>query len=209
MDQIVNIICALPAVIIAFTVHEYAHARVADALGDPTPRMMGRLTLDPFAHIDWVGMACMLLVGFGWAKPVQVRSGHFKKPRRDAMLVAVAGPLSNLFLAVAASLLYVIVLRFSLRLGTAGAVTMKLLAPFVTWNSLLFAFNILPVPPLDGFKVLRGWSKHPNNGFFRFMDNYGRYVLIGLMLTGVGSWLVSFISSLVQIPMMTFAQLIL
>ena len=120
MDQIVNIICALPAVIIAFTVHEYAHARVADALGDPTPRMMGRLTLDPFAHIDWVGMACMLLVGFGWAKPVQVRSGHFKKPRRDAMLVAVAGPLSNLFLAVA-----------SLSEREVFATAMESLAPFL------------------------------------------------------------------------------
>lgn len=209
MTQLLNIIYALPAVIVAFTVHEYAHARVADALGDPTPRMMGRVTLDPFAHIDWIGMIMMLCVGFGWAKPVQVSTGRFKNPRRDAVLVAIAGPLSNLFLALLSGLLYVLLVRFSIPLGTAGVVAMKILAPFVTWNSVLFAFNILPVPPLDGYKVIRGWSRRPNSGYFRFMDKYSNIVLIVLIVTNIGSMLVSFISSLISIPMMTLAQFIL
>lgn len=209
MDQLVNIICALPAVIVAFTVHEYAHARVADALGDPTPRMTGRVTLDPFAHIDWIGLIMLLFVGFGWAKPVQVNTGRFKHPRRDSVLVAIAGPCSNLFIAVAAGLLYVIVARFAIRLGTAGAVILKILAPFVTWNSVLFAFNVLPVPPLDGYKVIRGASKHPNGGYFRFMDKYSQIVFIVLIVSNIGSWLVSMISTLVQLPMLTLAQFIL
>ena len=100
MDTIINIICSLPAVLAAFTIHEYAHAKTADALGDPTPRMTGRVTLDPFAHIDWIGLICLLVAGFGWGKPVRVNSSYFKKPRRDSVLVAVAGPLSNLMLAL-------------------------------------------------------------------------------------------------------------
>ena len=209
MDQLLNIVYALPAVFVAFTIHEYAHARVADALGDPTPRMMGRITLDPLAHIDWIGLVLLLFAGFGWAKPVQINPSRFRNIRRDSVLVAIAGPLANLFLAILSGLVYVIIVRFSLRLGTAGAVAMKLIGPFITWNSMLFAFNVLPVPPLDGYKVLQGWSRHPNSGFFRFMDKYSRFVLIALVFSGVTSWFVSVISSIVQLPMMTLAQFIL
>ena len=209
MDTIINIICSLPAVLAAFTIHEYAHAKTADALGDPTPRMTGRVTLDPFAHIDWIGLVCLLVAGFGWGKPVRVNSSHFKKPRRDSVLVAVAGPLSNLMLALLSGVVYVILLRFYIRMGAAGEVLMRIVLPFVSWNTLLFAFNIIPVPPLDGYKVIKGFSKHPSNSFFRFMDKYGTLVLMVLFMTGMTSRFISLISSIVNLPMMTLAGLVL
>ncbi len=193
----------------AFTIHEYAHAKTADALGDPTPRMTGRVTLDPFAHIDWIGLVCLLVAGFGWGKPVRVNSSHFKKPRRDSVLVAVAGPLSNLMLALLSGVVYVILLRFYIRMGAAGEVLMRIVLPFVSWNTLLFAFNIIPVPPLDGYKVIKGFSKHPSNSFFRFMDKYGTLVLMVLFMTGMTSRFISLISSIVNLPMMTLAGLVL
>lgn len=209
MDTIINIICSLPAVLAAFTIHEYAHAKTADALGDPTPRMTGRVTLDPFAHIDWIGLVCLLVAGFGWGKPVRVNSSYFKKPRRDSVLVAVAGPLSNLMLALLSGVVYVILLRFYIRMGAAGEVLMRIVLPFVSWNTLLFAFNIIPVPPLDGYKVIKGFSKHPSNSFFRFMDKYGTLVLMVLFMTGMTSRFISLISSIVNLPMMTLAGLVL
>ncbi len=209
MDTIINIICSLPAVLAAFTIHEYAHAKTADALGDPTPRMTGRVTLDPFAHIDWIGLVCLLVAGFGWGKPVRVNSSYFKKPRRDGVLVAVAGPLSNLMLALLSGVVYVILLRFYIRMGAAGEVLMRIVLPFVSWNTLLFAFNIIPVPPLDGYKVIKGFSKHPSNSFFRFMDKYGTLVLMVLFMTGMTSRFISLISSIVNLPMMTLAGLVL
>ena len=209
MDTIVNIICSLPAVLAAFTIHEYAHAKTADALGDPTPRMTGRVTLDPFAHIDWIGLVCLLVAGFGWGKPVQVNSSYFKKPRRDSVLVAIAGPLSNLMLALLSGVLYVVLLRFYIRMGAAGEVLMRIVLPFVSWNTLLFAFNIIPVPPLDGYKVIKGFSKHPSNSFFRFMDKYGTLVLMVLFMTGMTSRFISLISSIVNLPMTTLAGLVL
>ena len=209
MDTIINIICSLPAVLAAFTIHEYAHAKTADALGDPTPRMTGRVTLDPFAHIDWIGLICLLVADFGWGKPVRVNSSYFKKPRRDSVLVAVAGPLSNLMLALLSGVVYVILLRFYIRMGAAGEVLMRIVLPFVSWNTLLFAFNIIPVPPLDGYKVIKGFSKHPSNSFFRFMDKYGTLVLMVLFMTGMTSRFISLISSIVNLPMMTLAGLVL
>lgn len=209
MQTLVNILCSLPAVLAAFSIHEFAHARVADALGDPTPRMLGRVTLDPLAHVDWLGLICLLVAGFGWGKPVRVNSSYFKKPRRDSVLVAVAGPLANLSLALFSGLVYVVFLRFYVAMGAAGQIVMMVLSPFVTWNTLLFAFNVIPVPPLDGYKVLRGFSKHPSSGFFRFMDQYGMFVLMLLVITGASSFIVSVISSLVNLPILTLANLAL
>ena len=98
MDYFIQLLLAIPGVIIAMTFHEYAHARAAVALGDFTPRLMGRLTLDPRAHVDPIGLLMLLFVRFGWAKPVMINPRNFRKPRRDDILVSVAGPAMNLFL---------------------------------------------------------------------------------------------------------------
>ncbi len=134
---------------VAFTVHELAHAGVAVALGDETPRRAGRLTLNPVAHLDPVGTLFFLLSGFGWAKPVPVNPYALR--RRDGMLwVALAGPLSNLGLAVLAGALW----RLAPWAGTAYGPLAQGLSGFVWLNLILFFFNLLPLPPLDGAKVL-------------------------------------------------------
>jgi len=135
-------------VFIAFPVHEFAHAATAVALGDNTPRLQGRYTLNPLAHIDPMGAILVLLAGFGWAKPVQWSPSRIKiDPRLGAILVAIAGPLSNLALAA----IGVLLLRFN---PAVGGFAYKFLDAFITINVALFVFNLIPVPPLDGSHVL-------------------------------------------------------
>jgi Zn-dependent protease len=142
---------------IAFALHEFSHAFVADRFGDPTPRAMGRVTLNPRVHLDFLGTILILLVGFGWAKPVLINPNHFRKPRLMSILVSLAGPFSNLVLAVLGILsVYV--------LSTFGAFTdmspgvVKALGLFLQFhiriNLVLFLFNLLPLPPLDGYRIL-------------------------------------------------------
>ena len=140
----------IPAIIVAFTIHEYMHAYVSDRLGDPTPRMNGRLTLNPLVHIDWIGFLMVVLLGFGWAKPVQVNPRNYKNQSKGKILVALAGPLSNLAIAfVAFAVIY-----FNGDFISTRPVLINYIQPFFWINVMLFAFNILPVPPLDGFTLL-------------------------------------------------------
>lgn len=150
MNELIPLIATrFLVMVVAFTIHELAHAVVADRLGDPTPRRMGRLTLNPVAHLHPIGSLMLLLVGFGWAKPVLVNPLNLRGDRHAAMaLVAAAGPLSNVALALLAVL--------PLRLVAPGSVAGAFLAEFVFINLALAFFNIIPIPPLDGFKVLLG-----------------------------------------------------
>lgn len=149
-----NILYSLPGVIIGLTVHEFSHAFVADKLGDGTARAQGRLTLNPFYHIDPIGMVFILLAGFGWAKPVQFDMRNLKSPKRDRILIALAGPLSNLILGVV--FLFVIKLTFDtldFLPETLYVILFRLLFSISVINLGLFMFNMLPIPPLDGSHV--------------------------------------------------------
>lgn len=149
-----NILYSLPGVIIGLTVHEFSHAFVADKLGDGTARAQGRLTLNPFYHIDPIGMVFILLAGFGWAKPVQFDMRNLKSPKRDRILIALAGPLSNLILGVV--FLFVIKLTFDILdflPETLYVILFRLLFSISVINLGLFIFNMLPIPPLDGSHV--------------------------------------------------------
>ena len=149
-----NILYSLPGVIIGLTVHEFSHAFVADKLGDGTARAQGRLTLNPFYHIDPIGMVFILLAGFGWAKPVQFDMRNLKSPKRDRILIALAGPLSNLILGVV--FLFVIKLTFDtldFLPETLYVILFRLLFSISVINLGLFIFNMLPIPPLDGSHV--------------------------------------------------------
>ena len=149
-----NILYSLPGVIIGLTVHEFSHAFVADKLGDGTARAQGRLTLNPFYHIDPIGMVFILLAGFGWAKPVQFDMRNLKSPKRDRILIALAGPLSNLILGVV--FLFVIKLTFDtldFLPETLYIILFRLLFSISVINLGLFIFNMLPIPPLDGSHV--------------------------------------------------------
>lgn len=137
----------LIAVIVAITIHEFAHAKSAERAGDPTPRAHGRVTLNPLAHFDLIGSTLFLIMGFGWAKPVPINPAFFRHPRRDEVMVSLWGPLSN-FLTAA-------VLAMPLRFGVAGDYGMPLLI-MVFANLLLGVFNLIPVGPLDGAHVLEG-----------------------------------------------------
>lgn len=148
-----DIVVFIPVVLVALSVHEFAHAWAADALGDPTPRRQGRLTLDPRAHLDPAGALFFLVAGFGWGKPVQVDVRRLASPRRDMALVAAAGPFSNVALALLAILAWDLVPMGAL--GDFGTRTFWLyVREFILLDLLLALFNLIPIPPLDGSRLL-------------------------------------------------------
>jgi len=177
----------LAILIVSLSFHEAAHAWTADKLGDPTARELGRITLNPLAHIDWIGTVLFPLIAFttgapllGWAKPVPVNFHRLRAPRRDFAIIAAAGPISNLVLAVVAALLFEA--AFS---GSSTGMLAGILIQTVLMNVLLAVFNMIPVPPLDGGNVLAGILPEQ---FARLIDGlrpYGFLILYALLLTGV------------------------
>lgn len=181
-EYLLSKILIIPAMLIGFTFHEYAHAFLADKLGDKTPRYQGRLTLNPFAHIDIIGFLSVLLVGFGWAKPVETNPTALKNYYKDDLKISIAGPLMNLFIAMIFSIISVIVLRYiisSTDIGTASRVLYSMLEYVVTINIMLFVFNLIPIPGLDGFHILR--DLFPRT-FYKVSDFLYRYNLLILIL---------------------------
>ena len=179
-----DILARLLVLFLLLPVHEYAHGLVAARLGDPTPQQQGRLTLNPLRHLDMLGSMMMLVMGFGWAKPVQVDPRHFKNPRRGMALVAAAGPLSNLLMALAAMSLYKILsycLRGTMLLAGFGAV-FEAIATTVVFiiiiNLRLAVFNLLPIPPLDGSRIAT--LLLPERLYWGIM-RYERFIMLGLM----------------------------
>lgn len=169
----------LPGLLIGFVFHELSHGYVAYVLGDPTPKAMGRLSLNPLRHIDPVGFLFLLWAGFGWAKPVQVNPMNFADRRKGMAMVALAGPLANFLLA----LVLLVILRI-LPLHPFSTVA-RMLEVGAWINVSLGVFNLLPIPPLDGSKVLAGLL--PPDKAFRLEtgENYGWLVLILLLATGL------------------------
>lgn len=161
-----------PVVIISLTFHEFSHAYVATRLGDPTPRETGRLSLNPLAHLDPIGLIVMLLIRFGWAKPVQVNPLYFKNPRKGMMLTAIAGPVSNLILGTVSSL----GLYFASYFGAPQPVVMVLFYMTIL-NIGLAVFNLIPIHPLDGSRVLTYFVP----AYASFMARYGNYVHIAFI----------------------------
>jgi Zn-dependent protease len=177
-----RLIARVIVLVIAFTVHEFAHAWTADQLGDDTPRLQGRLTLNPFAHLDPLGSILLLLAGFGWAKPVLVNPYAVRR-RTPAgmMLVATAGPFSNLLLAILAS----IPVRAGLiPLGLNNSFLSTLFLEFIWINLILLFFNLLPIFPLDGEKVAEYFLPPSGQDFLYRLRPYGMYILMGLILLG-------------------------
>src|SRR5215510_2292131 len=182
-----RVLLQLPALLVAVTVHELAHAVVADRLGDPTARRLGRITLNPLPHIDPLGAICLVLAGFGWAKPVPVDARNFSHPVRDMFWVAVAGPIANFLAAFVAVVLY-------LTLRPSGAVPGPVLAALgavFVLNLALGIFNLIPLPPLDGGHFLPYLMPRAAAGLLGMLERYGMLILLLLVFTGVTARIIS------------------
>lgn len=198
---IIQILLSLPIILLSLSVHETAHAIAANRLGDPTAKNLGRITLNPVKHLDPIGFLCMLLCGFGWANPVPINSRYFKNPRRDMAISAAAGPISNVVLAFVFALLLkisysalpgMITTQSSLELAS---ILITFLSIGVSLNITLAVFNLLPVPPLDGSRMLYVFL--PPKQYFGVMK-YERYISLGIMvllLIGVLDPVISFASN--------------
>lgn len=177
----------LIALSVSIAVHEFAHAYAADRLGDPTPRMQGRLTLNPMAHLDPLGTLMMLFVRFGWGKPVQFDPFNLRNPRRDSAIISIAGPLSNFILAtVCAILLHLLVTtRISLIsipvVGVVSYLLTAILQPIIVLNVALGVFNLVPIHPLDGFKIVEGILPPEYAQQWKELEGYGMLFLIFLV----------------------------
>ncbi|MFZ5425316.1 MAG: site-2 protease family protein [Patescibacteria group bacterium] len=194
-NLVVFLLVAL-ALVVSISIHEFAHAYIADKLGDPTARYMGRVTLNPKAHLDPMGTVLLLLAGFGWGKPVPFNPIHLKNPKRDAALISFAGPASNFILA------------------TLLAIVLKLLpnVPFfflaesflfltIFYNLVLGIFNLIPVHPLDGFKIVNGLLPNELSIQWMQMAPYGIFILLLLIFTRT--------TSLIIDPLLSFSLKIL
>ena len=172
-------------VLVCLTIHETCHGLAAYALGDPTAKQMHRLSFNPLHHIDWMGLASMFICGFGWAKPVPVDARNFKDPKRGMAITALAGPLSNLLLAVLLLVVYGLLYVPLLYLGDVGFFLLRLILTTAYLSTALAVFNIIPISPLDGSKVL--YSVIPDKGYFTLLryERYGMGLLMVLVVTGV------------------------
>ncbi len=190
-EKLILFLKFIPVFLISVTVHEFAHAFTADRLGDPTPRLMGRLTLNPLAHLDPLGTLMILLVRFGWGKPVEFDPFNLKNPRRDAALISLAGPVSNLLFAFILSLV-IRLLPFSLSI-------LQLLYPIIILNIILAIFNLLPLHPLDGFKIVGGFLPEEQAKEWQTLERYGLFFLLLLLIPINGtSTIYSLIGTLVN-----------
>lgn len=178
-----TLIARIFTLIIAFTIHELAHAWIAVELGDDTPRRMGRLTLNPLAHLDPIGSLLLIFAGFGWAKPVITNPYNFRYgPRLGMAIVAAAGPLANLIMALLAAIPF--------RLGLLDSGNRQLLwlviffDEFIFLNIILMLFNLLPIVPLDGSKVLRGFAPREWDGWLNPLEQWGPFILMALVVLG-------------------------
>lgn len=177
---------ALSIVFIIFCIlplHEFAHGWVANKLGDPTAKLDGRLTLNPLASIDPMGALALLLFGFGWAKPVPVDSRYFKKPKRDVAITALAGPVSNLLASLVGAFVYAVLLIYVPYNAVAGFL-LTMLGFYVSVNISLAVFNLIPIPPLDGSRIVGAFlSDRALSMYYRY-QNYLVMALFLLMFTG-------------------------
>ena len=194
---------SLPGLIIALSLHEFAHAWMAVKLGDPTPKMQGRLNVNPISHMDPIGTICLLFGGFGWGKPVQINPTNFKRPEKDSAKVALAGPVMNFILAIISAVLYAALIVCAVKFGGAEITSYGLQCNTI-WETLinvvyyamflnlgLCIFNLLPFPPLDGSKIFRAILKGKAKEFLYSLEKYSMIIIMILFVTHAASYIIS------------------
>ena len=211
-----RLLYSAPAILIAMVLHELSHGYVSYRLGDPTPKQTGRLTLNPLKHLDLFGSLCLLFVGFGWAKPVQINPRYYKNPKQGTVLVSLAGPLMNFLLAFIGSFFISMIVRivgesipFETRFGyQAFTYLWEFLYYFMLLNIGLGVFNLIPFPPLDGSKILL--AVLPDRLYFKWMkyERYGQLILMALLYFGFLNTPLHFLRTAVYNGMQTVTNLI-
>lgn len=186
MDRLINFIITIPILIISLVLHEMAHGLAALAMGDKTARNSGRLSLNPLNHIDWLGFLMLLVAKIGWAKPVPVNMMQFKDPKKGMAVTALAGPLMNVLLVFVALVLWGIGY-----INNFNAYVMNAFYLLAYYNAVLAMFNFLPIPPLDGSKILFAFL--PNKYYYRLMiyERYGMLLILLLSFTNMTSRIIS------------------
>lgn len=210
MSFIQDLVYTIPAVLVAISMHEFAHGYVSYKLGDPTPKERGRLSLNPFAHLDPMGTLCLLFFHFGWAKPVPVNPYYYKKRKKGMVLVALGGPIVNMLLAFISLLITGIIIKVTG--GYAGKVAyffFQLFSYSTIINLGLGVFNLIPFPPLDGSKILGAIL--PEDKYFKLIkyERYGYFILLGLLWLNVLNKPLNFLTGSIYNGMWGVIRLIL
>lgn len=187
----------LPVLLFSLSIHEFSHAIVAYKLGDKSQKALGRLSLDPFKHVDPFGFICIALFGFGWGKPVLVDDTNFKNRAKGNMLVSLAGPLSNLIMAVVFTLILKVLLMFNLvNFNYNSAITIssifgQMILLAIEFNIVFGVFNLLPLPLFDGGNILKYFLPKKFEGVMIFLERYSFVIIILLLVTSLGSMIIS------------------
>lgn len=197
INSLLGLLFSIPGVLIAITFHEFAHAIVAYKLGDDTPRMEGRLSLNPLSHIDPIGFIMLLFAGFGWGKPVHVNPRNYNRDitieKADA-IVSIAGPAINLILAFIFTLIYFAIYKFAgaiIYTSTIGYIVMQMIMGIITINIGLGIFNLIPLPPLDGSKVIKPFLSYNLKTWFENREGIFYVIFIALWITGIAGIIIS------------------
>ena len=197
INSLLGLLYSIPGVLIAITFHEFAHAIVAYKLGDDTPKMEGRLSLNPLSHIDPIGFIMLLFAGFGWGKPVHVNPRNYNRDitieKADA-IVSIAGPAINLILAFIFTLIYFAIYKFAgaiIYTSTIGYIVMQMIMYIITINIGLGIFNLIPLPPLDGSKVIKPFLSYNLKTWFENHEGIFYVIFIVLWITGIAGIIIS------------------
>ncbi len=206
-EVLLSILLSVPGILIALSFHEWAHAFAAYKLGDPTARNLGRMTIDPLRHLDLFGTLMILLVGFGWAKPVPVNPRNFKKPKRDDIIVSLAGVITNFIIAFILTGIMLAILRFAPSL--MSNIVYLMLFSAISINISIGIFNLLPIPPLDGYHLLRNALMRKNvNTLWKF-EQYSQYFMIAILILSYSTGFISILANFILTAFNNFFAMIL